>query len=296
MSFDQQYEKYKDQVQSWLNTYMDLCQRSEHSLSQGVRADFQLPYLRLFEAINYSLLQGGKRFRPVLGLFVSESLNGKPGLVLPYLAAVEMIHTYSLIHDDLPCMDNDDFRRGQPTNHRVFGESCALLAGDALLTEAFQLISIEYRDKPQLGLELSGILARAAGASGMVGGQAIDLFAKGKLMDISSLQRMQAMKTGALIRAVVEGVSRICQTEAQKHKLLIQLGESFGLAFQLKDDLLDSQGGVVEKGSFPELLGLEQTEAFLLKLTADASKTIEQISNQGHFLHQILEMNLLRSQ
>ena len=159
----------------------------------------------LKESMYYSAGSGGKRFRPVLSLLVAELFSVPASRVLPFAAAVEFIHTYSLIHDDLPCMDNDDYRRGKPTNHKVYGETTALLAGDALLTEAFLAITKGYKDNGFLASQLCDLLSRAAGVRGMVGGQAIDL--KAKNLTVEELTHLHNLKTGRMIQVAAEGAA-----------------------------------------------------------------------------------------
>jgi geranylgeranyl diphosphate synthase type II len=207
-------------------------------------------------------LSEGKRFRPSLGLSLSESLGAHPKIVLPWLLAVEMIHTYSLIHDDLPCMDNDDFRRGKPANHKVFGESIALLAGDALICDAFLMISEHYSERPEIALFLVTELALAIGPSGMIKGQVIDLQSKKMSLQKDDILEMHYLKTGALIRVVVLGVAKLLGLPEQKVQKLAEVGAQIGLAFQLKDDLLDSVNQV-EPGSLPSCIGLSNTEQLL---------------------------------
>ena len=221
---------------------------------------------RLYESVRYSLLQeGGKRFRPVLAMLVAEALGAKAAAVLPYAAAVECVHTYSLIHDDLPAMDNDEMRRGQPTNHRQFDEATAILAGDALLTEAFQLIADHL--EPSVAIEAVKELALASGLKGMVGGQAIDMAAKKESIAIEELRLMHALKTGALIRAAARGAAKVAGATPAQIENITGYAEDLGLAFQVADDLLDFDQAKPEPGSYPALLGLEKTRSFLQELT-----------------------------
>jgi geranylgeranyl diphosphate synthase, type II len=214
------------------------------------------------ESIAYSLTSGGKRFRPSLGLSLAESLGVHPRMILPWLLAVEMIHTYSLIHDDLPAMDNDDLRRGKPTNHKVYGEDIALLAGDALASEAFLLISENYSSSPEVALFLISELARAMGPAGMVKGQVIDLQSKKNTFSKDDILEMHRLKTGALIQVTVVGVAKVLGLPKHKLDQLADLGLQIGLAFQLKDDLLDS-ASEIEAGSLPFCIGMEKTELLL---------------------------------
>ena len=194
--------------------------------------------------MHYSLFVGGKRLRPILCLAAAEAVGGDPGEALPPACALEMIHTYSLIHDDLPAMDDDDLRRGQPTCHKKFDEATAILAGDGLLTEAFQTLAAagpRYEGREKVLLEITQLLAAAAGYQGMVGGQMLDLLAEGHRISLKELETVHRLKTGALLtaacgRALMGGGTR------QEVALLTGYGEKFGLAFQVTDDLLDVEG------------------------------------------------------
>jgi geranylgeranyl diphosphate synthase, type II len=212
----------------------------------------------VYEAMRYSLDAGGKRLRPLLTLAAAETVSGTPAsaeaaiaLALPAACAVELIHTYSLIHDDLPAMDDDSLRRGRPTNHIVHGEGMAILAGDGLLTEAFALLSTEPRD-PKLAarqIRTIRIIADAAGARGMVGGQAIDLQAVGSTtLDEHSLQDMHARKTGALIRAAAVAGAVMGGGGDDQIRAVEEYGRHLGLAFQIVDDILDVEGDAKDLG------------------------------------------------
>jgi geranylgeranyl diphosphate synthase type II len=192
-------------------------------------------------------------------------------------------------------MDDDHQRRGKPTNHKVFGESTALLAGDALLTEAFFLLSTKYHREPDLGMKLIHLLAEAIGFSGMVGGQAIDLMSKEENLSLQDLELMHSLKTGALIRASVEGVALILGLPLEIQQKSREFGSLLGLAFQLKDDLLDGQENI-ERGSFPEVLGLEKTKELLLKTSEKATQVLQQMQIASGPLHEMLAMNLKREQ
>ena len=202
---------------------------------------------RLHEAMRYSLLAGGKRIRPVLTLAFSRLLGGKDEPALRAGTAIEMVHTYSLIHDDLPCMDDDDLRRGMPTSHKVFGEAGAVLAGDALLTEAFlQLSAVPVSAEQRI--QLVGVLAACAGASGMVGGQVLDLDAETIPADAEGVARIQSLKPGALIRAACQ-VGVICANgDEAAMSAATDYAEHLGRAFQICDDLLDYEGSVEKLG------------------------------------------------
>jgi len=232
-------------------------------------------YNPIVEAMRYSLFAGGKRLRPILCLAATEIVGGKKETALPVACALEMIHTYSLIHDDLPAMDNDDFRRGKPTNHRVFGEAMAILAGDGLLTEAFYLLT--YPDllakiPPAQLVWISHLIAQAAGFRGMVSGQVMDLEATGKEIGLEELKAIHDHKTGALIRVAVESGAIIGGGNKTEVEALKEYGTQIGLAFQIVDDVLDIEGNPEEMGknigsdvpqqkaTYPKLVGLNEAK------------------------------------
>jgi len=220
----------------------------------------------LQNAIDHSLFAGGKRLRPALALGACEIIGGDDTSALPAACALEMVHTYSLIHDDLPAMDDDDLRRGRPTCHIVYGEALAILAGDALLTMAFDIAA-------QSGNALLiQEIARAAGVAGMVGGQVLDLEGEGKRLSLDAMRQVHACKTGALIRVAVRSGALLGGATPQQMAALTQYGESIGLAFQIADDILDvtSTDEVLgkpvgsdaenEKSTYPALLGIEKSK------------------------------------
>lgn len=253
--------------------------------------------LRLMEAMRYSLLQeGGKRFRPVLAMLTAEALGCSAERAVAVGAAIECVHTYSLIHDDLPAMDNDDFRRGQPTSHRKFDEATAILAGDALLTEAFTILAQYYREEPAIGLELVTELAKAAGAYGMVGGQAIDMNTKtGAKLSLAELRTMHQLKTGALIRVSALGAAIACGANERQRAELTAYAENLGLAFQVADDLLDFDPARPEAGSYPVLLGpsdgFEKTRTFLDELTQSCLNCLSSWPSSADPLRAIAKYN-----
>lgn len=248
----------------------------------------------LKKAMEYSLLRGGKRFRPLLCILTSEAFGVNPNQVLPLAAAIEMVHTYSLIHDDLPCMDNDDTRRGEPTNHKANGEAAALLAGDALLAEAFTHLAKNYDVDPQMGLQLVRLLSEASGLIGMVGGQAIDLKSKKAILRVQDLNFMHSMKTGALIRVCVEGSAVACGLPKHKAELAREFGAHLGMAFQLKDDLLDSTHEKIEAGSFPSLIGIDETFEYLNDVTDNAVEVLAEIGIRQGPLLDLVKFNQAR--
>jgi geranylgeranyl diphosphate synthase type II len=208
----------------------------------------------LLEASRYSLFAGGKRLRPILCLQAAEVVGGDWQAVMPAACALEFIHTYSLIHDDLPAMDNDDFRRGKPTNHKVFGEAVAILAGDTLLTEAFGLIANTRQNESLPAdrlLEAVHLLVKASGYRGMIGGQLIDLECETRQVDLAMVEYMHVHKTGALITASLEIGALLGGGSPQQVRQLTRYGQHFGLAFQITDDLLDIEGEAEVMGKTP---------------------------------------------
>ncbi len=216
------------------------------------------PQQILFEAMRYSLLAGGKRTRPVLVQAFCAQCGGEVEAALPFAAAVEMVHTYSLIHDDLPCMDNDDYRRGKPTSHRVYGEANALLAGDALLTAAFGQLA--QADLPaQRVVEAVRVLAHCAGESGMVGGQVLDLSAEQRACTADEVRAIQSRKTGALISAACQlGVIAAGGSDALR-RAAADYADALGLAFQIADDVLDVVGDAKKLGKATGMDGAKNT-------------------------------------
>ncbi len=226
----------------------------------------------LREAMRYSLLAGGKRLRPILCLASCELAGGTSALALPTAVALEMIHTMSLIHDDLPAMDNDDLRRGRPTNHKVFGEANAILAGDALLTRAFEMVALRSPGvAPERLLRVLGELSLAAGAPGLVGGQVVDLESEGRQVDLDTLEYIHLHKTGALLQASVLTGALIAGAEDDLLDALRTYSRGIGLAFQIIDDILDLTASsavlgktagkdlAADKTTYPKLLGLEES-------------------------------------
>lgn len=246
-----------------------------------------LPQLsRFVESMNYSLFSEGKRFRPLLAVLTAKALEKPPEQVLPLAAAVELIHTYSLIHDDLPCMDNDDFRRGLPTNHKMFGEAGALLAGDALLTMAFGILAQSPSPKAATAVAL---LSEAAGPRGMVGGQVLDIEAQTPDQDL--LKQIHARKTGKLIQVSVEGAAALCEATTKQIQDLKTYGELLGLAFQLADDLQDFDEGDPEKVSYCSSLGVPETIRYLEETSDQALACLTTFGKSADGLRQMIKLN-----
>ena len=235
------------------------------------------PQKNLFEAMEYSLLAGGKRLRPVFAFEFCRMCGRDWRDAAPFAAAVEMIHTYSLIHDDLPSMDNDDFRRGRPTNHKVYGEAMAILAGDALLTDAFAVASTAKLPNPGEMADAIGILAECAGSLGMVGGQVLDILAEQRECTEEDVLAIQDRKTGALIRAACALGAVAGGATQEQFDAACQFAAGLGLAFQIRDDMLDVIGTAEEMGkgvgtdaaknTFVRLYGLEKCEELVQKYT-----------------------------
>src|SRR3990170_830720 len=251
----------------------------------------------LYNSMHYSLSAGGKRIRPILSIASCEAVGGNIEDVIPAAIAIEMIHTYSLIHDDLPVMDNDDLRRGKPTNHKVFGEATAILAGDGLLTMAFSILSSAKSDGNRL--RIIHEIALAAGPEGMVGGQQLDIENEGKKIDVPELENLHSRKTGALILAAVRtgGISG-GETEMQLQALTVY-GKKTGLAFQIADDILDVEGDADDvgksigkdakqsKNTYPAVLGLAQSKILAGRLVDEAITALDSFDEKAAPLRMI---------
>lgn len=284
--FESRLQTYRDALEDWL----------------GRCFTEKLPQERLFDAMRYSLLGGGKRIRGVLVLEFCRVCGGDWHSALPFAAALEMVHAYSLIHDDLPCMDNDDFRRGKPTSHRVYGEAMAVLAGDALLTAAFETASGAQADA-QTVVDVVKTLSTCAGELGMVGGQVLDLAAEAGLPDAKYIHTLQSLKTGALIRAacccgVLAGHGSAVQLEAAA-----EYAEAIGLAFQIRDDMLDVFGDInklgkavhmdANKGTFVRLYGLERCGKMIIEQGRRAHAAMD-LFDDNEFLNQMVDVLAVR--
>ncbi len=248
-------------------------------------------YSRLYESMNYSLLMGGKRIRPIITKAVIEALGGSWEAHKDVICAIELIHTYSLIHDDLPAMDNDDYRRGKLTNHRVYGDGMAVLAGDGLLTYAFELVSKNTSLQPEQIVAIIQSLAKGAGPSGMVGGQSFDLESEGKELPLEELVVLHKGKTGALFTTAVEIGLIIMNAPADLRASYLSYADYLGLLFQITDDILDVVGTQEELGKTPgsderqhkatyvSILGLEEAKARAQEV-ADLALQALQTSNR----------------
>lgn len=251
----------------------------------------------IYDAASYSLNVGGKRIRPILFMLVYFMYKGEDKEIIDMAAAIEMIHTYSLIHDDLPCMDNDDLRRGKPTNHKVYGENIAVLAGDALLNEAMILLMDFSIKHGKDALVAAREIAYAAGADGMIGGQVVDIINEGKRISKEELNYMHLKKTGELIRSSIVAGAILAEADKSEIDLLNKFGMNLGLAFQIKDDILDVTGDVeklgkntladVNKSNFITMYGLEECKVMCEDLTAECITILNKISVNTDILKEL---------
>jgi len=252
---------------------------------------------RLVAAMRHAVLAGGKRFRPFLLMETARLFGLEPARSVPAATALECMHSYSLVHDDLPCMDDDDFRRGAPTVHRAFDEATAVLAGDALQALAFELLARpEAHADAAVRVELVGILARAAGLEGMAGGQMLDLQAEKQALDEADVRRLQAMKTGALIAAACEMGAVLGEAAPEARRALKEFGQNLGLAFQIADDLLDAESSAAElgkatakdsgrgKATFVSLFGKEGARALLTKTVKECERSLSGVGGDTSVL------------
>ncbi|CBE67414.1 MAG: polyprenyl synthetase family protein [Candidatus Methylomirabilis oxygeniifera] len=280
------------------------------------------PPKEIHEAVRYSVFAGGKRLRPILILAATEAAGGQMEQALGAAAAIEMIHTYSLIHDDLPAMDDDDYRRGRLTCHKVYGEAMAILAGDALLTQAFILLSAENPPCPPLAKggwgDLKGVydsearlmvireIAEAAGSKGMVGGQVVDMLQEDREIDLPTLTYLHEHKTGALIRVCLRVGGILASAGSEQMEALTRYGERIGLAFQIVDDILDLEGSLEvlgkqagsdlrkKKATFPALLGIEESRRWAHRLVSEAQEAVAVFGDRGVALQAIAEFVVMR--
>jgi len=287
MEFKVQFEKWAETVNNALDDYLPI--------SDGPGSD-------IYKAMKYSLMAGGKRLRPVLALAVCDMLGGNLNDVLPYACAIEMIHTYSLIHDDLPPMDNDDYRRGIPTNHKVFGEAIAILAGDALLNKAYEImlsVTLAMGARMREGIEAMRIIAESAGAEGMIRGQVVDIESEGKEITKDTLEYMHRCKTGALIKAPILSSAVLCGASEQEYSWLKTYAENIGLAFQIKDDIMDVEGSkelmgkntgkdvAAGKTTYVTMFGLKEAAVLLEEAVARALDALGNFSEKAMFLKEM---------
>ncbi len=254
------------------------------------------PQGTIYKAMEYSLNAGGKRIRPILVLACAELMGAETEKIMPFACSLEMIHTYSLIHDDLPCMDDDDLRRGKPTNHKVYGEAMAVLAGDGLLNLAYETILKQSQLSPNMTLAAMAVIAESAGVEGMIGGQVIDLESEGKNVDSITLMTMHMHKTAALIMASAK-VGALLGGGGREDLIAVEeFARYLGIAFQIKDDILDVSGkeellgktigsdGENQKATFVSIYGMEQSEKMLNDYTEKAIDILARYGTKAEFL------------
>lgn len=284
--FDERLKRYQARIETTLNHYLlPLPSEQDH----------------LHVAMRYAILGGGKRLRPLLVYFIGEALGIQPDhLDLP-ACAVECIHAYSLVHDDLPAMDNDELRRGKPTCHKAYGEAMAILAGDALQSLAFELLAnVATIFSPTQSIQMIKTLAAASGSQGMAGGQALDLLAQGKSLDLTSLEYLFQLKTGALIRASIEiAIIASAETNEEKITALRQYGHYLGLAFQIQDDIRDIEEDAEtlgkipgsdqknHKSTYPSILGLSAAKMQVSHLRELAHHALSCLDAKANYLRQL---------
>ena len=261
----------------------------------------------LAKAMNYSLMAGGKRLRPILIMAAADALGVDCEKFLRLSTSIEFIHTYSLIHDDLPAMDNDDYRRGKLTNHKVFGEALAILAGDALLTMAFEIIATDKNVDAETKVKIITEMSKAAGAEGMVGGQVIDMQSENKKIDIQTLKQMHAAKTGALFCAAIRSGAILAGADEKQLANLTEYARQFGLAFQITDDILDVVGdektigkpvGSDEKNhksTYVTLGSLESAKALAQEAVDKAKASLVDFGENAEFLRALVDYLITRN-
>jgi geranylgeranyl diphosphate synthase type II len=283
---------YKEVVEEWLENYF----KNKGSYNKNI-----------YEAMYYSLKVGGKRIRPILTILTYVLYKDKIQEIMPIACSMEMIHTYSLIHDDLPCMDDDDLRRGKPTNHKVFGEALAVLAGDALLNEAFVIMFNYCLNHGIKALEACTLIAAASGAEGMIGGQVVDIQSEGKKIDKEVLNYMHSKKTGELIKASILSGAILGGAVEDEIEILKEYGEKLGVAFQIKDDILDIEGSTEllgkninsdinnEKSTFVTLYGIEKCKDMSKSLTEECLKLLKSLKKDTTALEALTIMLLERN-
>jgi len=291
-----------------LNAWMQQCSQQMEQVLERLLPDPQQAPQTLHQAMRYAVLQGGKRVRPLL-VFAAGELVQAPARALEHAAAaVELIHAYSLVHDDMPCMDNDVLRRGKPTVHVQFGEAMALLAGDALQTLAFEVLTVAPDVTPSAQVQMLRVLARASGAAGMAGGQAIDLDSVGRALPQAQLEQMHARKTGALLAASIQ-LGVLCGAELlpQQQTGLANFARHLGLAFQVADDALDvaadtatlgktaGKDAQANKPTYVALMGLEEARAYAVHLLQQALQALECFGPEAECLRQLAGYSVHRT-
>lgn len=282
----EQLKKYTDIVDKQLDKYLD-----PKDNPQGI----------IYEAMRYSVFAGGKRLRPVLMLLTCEMCGGDINEVLPFACALEMIHTYSLIHDDLPAMDNDDLRRGKPTSHKQFGEATAILAGDALLNKAFEVVSQYSGNNSDRAIKAINILAVSSGTEGMIGGQIVDMQSEGRKITLDELRYLHLNKTGAIIRSACKIGAVMSGADSVEIKAVDEFSENLGIAFQIQDDILDVTGTEAElgkpigsdaeegKNTYVSLLGLQKSKDMSEEYSKKAKQALDIFGEKANTLKELTD-------
>lgn len=281
----------------------------DEALNQYLPPETEYPQT-IHEAMRYSVFAGGKRLRPILVIAAAEVVGGGAEKVLPTACAIELIHTFSLIHDDLPAIDNDDYRRGKLTCHKVFGEDMAILAGDGLLTHAFQLLAqnseIKTINKEAMPLVIKEVAA-AIGTLGLIGGEVVDIQSEGKEIDLPRLEYIHSHKTGALIAISLRVGAMLMDAQEEEMEALFQYGKLIGLAFQIVDDILNVEGDEVQlgkpvgsdlrqkKATYPALFGLEESRQKARRLVEEAKKELEIFGEKGEILRLLADFVVERT-
>jgi len=292
VSFHEELKQWSRQVDDALNDYLPPADAYPATIH---------------EAMRYSVFAGGKRLRPILVLAAAKAVGGSTDKVMPVACALELIHTYSLVHDDLPAMDNDDFRRGRPTSHKVYGEAMAILTGDALLTIAFELIARCGEQCPAEAVNRVTLeIAQAAGSRGLIGGQVVDLLSENKQIEAPVLEYIHRHKTGALFRAAVRAGAILGGATAVQLEALTTYAEQMGLAFQIKDDLLDIEGDETKIGkpvgsdvknkkvTYPSLYGLEKAREMAAAAAREATEALKIFGAEAEFLRSMMHFIINR--
>ena len=281
---------YKEKIEKWMESYFETKDVGDSSI---------------LEPIIYSLKVGGKRIRPILMICTYNMYSKNIEKILPFAAAMEMIHTYSLIHDDLPCMDNDDLRRGKPTNHKVYGEAMATLAGDSLLNEAMNVMFSQCLDGEIKKIRAAAIISKSSGIDGMIKGQIIDIRSEGQSIDEAALLDMHKNKTGQLITASIMAGAIVGEASEKDIEILKSFGEKLGLAFQIKDDILDVEGdfkllgktqsdGENNKTNFITMYGIHKCKEFCNSLTQECYNLLSNIERDTKEMEYITKFLLER--
>lgn len=276
--------KFNVLFNGWLENYLAECAKNSYH------------YPTLLESQKYSLTSGGKRFRPFVSYLVHEMFGDESKNLRTFCLALEMVHTYSLIHDDLPCMDNDDLRRGKPTNHKVYGEALALLAGDGLLTDVFYLLSSDSELSYEIRIKLISMLSIQIGSFGMVSGQAQDMAANQDIK-LETLKNIHNLKTANLIESAAVGAAIVAEASDEELHLIMEYAHCLGMSFQIKDDMLDAKDKDQDHKSYVTLLGLEKTQAELARYSdraLTALKNLAKYNKKTTYLEEMVKINLQR--